>query len=471
MKPARYLFLGHLVQDSSSSFGGQNGENWVDQPFCRDGQGRHTLRGEGQAGALLAMARKLFKRVPRSLGGDDKRLPSAWRTYTTHPCRPPASELRQCVRINPKTAAAEDGALFDLETLPPEVCWPFLLELDLGLPDEAENGAMLAVTVRVLRAWSDGYAWLGRGVARGLGWFTLNQPRVLALTETDNWPDSFRDDPFKYAEELAAGRSKELDTFIEEQKSTGGIIILPDGDWRWRSYNLTLRFGVFAQSDYDGLGALSIGSHAGYDAKPPYPGDEFLLRPTGLKDFSSSHWIPDRFVATTGAKLLPYIPGSAIRGPLRHRLAWWLNRQGGDESALEAFGKLFGYVKKATEGEEKTDARSSALLIRDAFPTSSDSWRMALLPSHAEDEFAGGVYGNALYNRLAVLDAAFTTRVVLEAPRDDDLGKLEKLFKQAQRLASLGFVTVGGASRHGFGHGHWEFEPAPGLRDERETMR
>ncbi len=156
MSRQRYLFLGTLLQESSANFGGRDDdENWVDAPLCLDGKGRYTLRGEGQAGALLAMARKLFKDIPADyLGGCTARTPSVWRTYTSHPEQDDKSlaELRQCVRIDAQTGAADDGALFDLETLPRGVSWPFLLELDLSAVSATQKQRILAITVRALQA-------------------------------------------------------------------------------------------------------------------------------------------------------------------------------------------------------------------------------------------------------------------------------------------------------------------------------
>lgn len=460
----RYLFFGTLVQESSASFGGQEAEGWVDAALCRDGKGRYTLRGEGQAGALLSLARKLFKTLPSNLdrrngqGGRVDHRPSAWRTYTTHP-EPDSlgeAEPRQCVRIDPRTAAADDGALFDLETLPKGVRWPFLLELDTALVNDGEAHRAAAITAHVLRAWAAGYAWFGRGAARGLGWFTLKDARVLTLNDGDVWPNAFTASPFAYAAELwwnAAAepgpkRAVDLAAFLASPERGG---ISSDGDWCWRTYDLALNFGAADPEGYGGLGALSIGSHAGYDLAPPFPEDGRLLTADGLSK-PEGHWRPDRYVATTGADSpLPYIPGSSLRGPLRHRLEWWLGRLGRQDTDRETCRKLFGHI-------DKPQPQSAALLIRDAFPDPESGWRMALLPSHAEDEFSAGTYNNALYNRLAVLNAVFRTRVVLEAPNAAELAELERLFEPARRLAEQGFVAVGGAGRHGFGHGRWKFE-------------
>jgi CRISPR/Cas system CSM-associated protein Csm3 (group 7 of RAMP superfamily) len=453
MDAKRYLFIGELAQKSSASFGGQAAEGWIDAPLCRDGLGRYTLRGEGQAGALLAMARKLFRAIPPELGGVATRKPSAWRTYTSHPdpASLAATEMRQCVSIDPRTAAAQPGALFDMETLPRGLRWPFLLELDLGLVEAERRVQALAVTARVLQAWVDGYAWLGRGVARGTGWFALENLRALELEKQDDWPNAFAASPLAHAAKLAETRQTSNLPKLIQAKNLAAIPA--DGAWRWRSYDLALHFAKPEVASY-GLAALSIGAHAGYDAAPPYLGKS-LLKPEGVTDSEyEKDWKPDRYIAAADSGLLPYIPGSSLRGPLRHKLAWWLRRQGCDPAECEGFARLFGYVKPS-DADTKAKAESGALLIRDAF--AAPDFKLALLRSHAEDEFSGGVYGNALYDRIAVLEAAFTAQLVLEAAGAAQLDDLESLFQPARFLAEHGYAPLGGASRHGFGRGDWQF--------------
>ncbi len=148
----------------------------------------------------------------------------------------------------------------------------------------------------------------------------------------------------------------------------------------------------------------------------------------------------------------PFIPGSALRGPLRHRLDWWLERSDADCAVRKVCRQLFGAVDQAP-------ATAAALLICDAFLTDNNDWRMALLHSHAEDEFSGGTYGSAKYDRLALVNARFTSRFVIEC-REAELADLQALFKIAQNLAELGLTAIGGATRRGFGQGLWKIEQA-----------
>jgi CRISPR/Cas system CSM-associated protein Csm3 (group 7 of RAMP superfamily) len=80
-----------------------------------------------------------------------------------------------------------------------------------------------------------------------------------------------------------------------------------------------------------------------------------------------------------------------------------------------------------------------------------------LLHSHAEDEFSGGAYGSAKYDRLALLNAQFSSRMVIEC-RESELANLTALFKKVCRLAELGLTPVGGATRRGFGQGIWSIK-------------
>ena len=85
-KSYRTIFVGTLVQDSALSTGGTDTLSGVDDPLCRDGEGRFTLRGTTLAGALIATARTLYPKIPPEICVDatnkpDKTplTPSLWR--------------------------------------------------------------------------------------------------------------------------------------------------------------------------------------------------------------------------------------------------------------------------------------------------------------------------------------------------------------------------------------------------------
>jgi CRISPR/Cas system CSM-associated protein Csm3 (group 7 of RAMP superfamily) len=267
--------------------------------------------------------------------------------------------------------------MFDLETLPRGVRWPFLLELDLStVPDNQIQQRLLAITVRVLQAWADKYCWLGGGIARGLGWFRLDDPKILPLRTDDVWPDAFAASPYAHALQLEEQRAVALSQFTTDNK-----LAESDGDWRWQSYTLTLSFYPPNMTDDDvyGTSALSIGSHAVFDVSPPYPGDSHLIKPLDMTDEAyKKEWKPEQYIAATGESKQPFIPGSALRGPLRHRLEWWLNRSHASSAELDLFRQLFGTEEQQPDKPES--ALAAALLICDAILTNDKDWRIMLLP-------------------------------------------------------------------------------------------
>jgi len=462
MSAYRLLIRGTLVQESAASFGGTEQDHWADAPLCRDGLGRYTLRGEGLAGALTAMARKLFRTVPEAiLGGGG--APSVWRPFISHPEQPDTilAELRQCVRIDPETGAADDGAMFDLEILPRGTRWPFLLQVDLNRVPEAQKPAVLAVTARTLKAWENGYCWLGRGVARGLGWCSLQDTKVVSLAASEAWPDAFAAD-YPHG---AAGRLTERGASTLTEFAARAPKIPADGDWRWQEYELVLSFGTGDGEKRYGADLLSVGGHGTIEVDPPWPGLDRLLLPEAMTGKSyEKHWNPDGYPAVSGNSLTPILPGSSLRGPLRHGLARWLRMKAppGAVGVLAPLHRLMGALKGERDAPESDGTEpkhlSSPLLVRDAY-LSDDccDWKMALVHAHAEDEFSGGVFEGSKFDRVALMDAKFKTRMVLEA-RKSEMAELKEILDVALALAEGGWLGVGGAASRGFGGCRWEIE-------------
>jgi len=452
------LIRGELVQISAASFGGNGESDWVDHAVCQDGQQRYTLRGETLAGALAATARRLVNTLPPQIGDGGAKQPSVWRTFTSHPIGNPATAVRQNVRIDKQTGAAADGALFDMETLPSETRWPFVLEIDVARAG-GNAGQVMAATLHALKAWQQGYCWLGRSVARGTGWFCLENTRV-AEVGWDVWPDSRLGDIGKVAaffDGQLHAKSTELTEACLAHPLTAA------GGWSKQAYQLTLTVGETA--DGYGLGWLSVGGHSGdvlaLDIHNDLIDHEHLLMPQApLDEAVTKTWVADHafcFERSNG-NVHPYIPGSSLRGVLRHAAEWWANKHNQPLSVLE---QLFG----ATDG----NSQAAALLVSDAHLVANGAWQAALLKMHAEDEFAGGVYASALFDRLGLVNAQFTARLVLEAktetqqePPQANMAQLTQALQPALELARLGWVGLGGQAARGFGQVQWHIQPLDG---------
>ncbi len=436
-QPYRTLFVGTLVQDSFLSVGGTD-DPWttVDSPFCRDGMDRPTLRGTGLAGALVATLRRLRGTVPSAVSGAvGGGWPSLWRTFHSHPEGDPAPAFRQHVAICAETGAAAEGALFNVETLPPGTRWPFLLEVDTSRDAEAA-----ALARAVLAEWQLGRCWLGREVARGLGWMRLDSlsEYTLSSEHVGQWPQAGQAQDYPdYIARVFAAQSTSLKPVWTEPvgmlEISGRLIAGPR----------TPVEGMDEDEGY-GLDSLSIGGHASDTLVAQH--DANFLAPLGLAA-PAAGFDPDQTVVMverrTGRE--PYVPGSSLRGPLRHALGRLLHASGRPASLVD---RLFG----------SKDKGSARLLIRDAFLVEGAPLHLAWLQQHAEDEFVGGVYGSAKFDRVAVMTGSFAWRMVLEGTVEELREFEENALQPLRELAEDGQIGFGGGQWRGHGWLRWEFD-------------
>lgn len=456
--PYRTLFTGRLVQESFLSLGGTDDPlTTVDSPFCRDGRGWPTLRGSGIAGALVATLRRALNdpdgkkgKLPAYVSDSDQgRQPSVWRFFNSHPQQVVdrhadkiidagnvySYDYRQHVAIHPQTGAAEDQMLFNVETLPPETAWPFLLEVVTTVHADAAELAEDA-----LSHWMAGRCLIGREVARGMGWMRLENLERYDLTtaHADRWPNA------RQAENYADYISK---TFRDCKKTIMPAKAPLPG---WQEYTFTLRAGERDDGEFAGYGidSLSIGGHASEEMVAAWDESSFLT-PDGMDAAKvKTAFDPDFAVVTLekDGKRIPYIPGSSLRGPLRHALARLLKAAGKPDHTLI---RLFG----------KTE-QSARLLIRDAYLATDQQCKLqyAWLQQHAEDEFAGGAYRSSKFDRVAVMQGRFCGRLVIEDAENEDIEGFEAL----KALAEQGQIGIGGGQWRGHGWLRWKFQKTNG---------
>lgn len=470
----RSLYVGELVQTSFMSLGGTD-DPWatVDAPLCRDGANRLTLRGSTLAGALAASLRRVLGQVPKEISGaENGEKTSLWRFFHSHPDNEAAilPDMRQHVAINAQTGAAEDTALFNAETLPPGLVWPFLLEVDTRQslnPKAADELAEIA-----LAEWQAGRCWLGREVARGMGWLELRQLKCYVLQPDDwaHWPNSAQSHDYpSYIARQFAQRQKVLSHRCSELLTlTGSLSAGPRT--------------IADQEPAYGLDSLSIGGHANDDLNAAW--NEDFLAPDGLAD-PQNHFYPDGglIMLQPGAssKPLPYIPGSSLRGVLRHALRRLLvaRRAAGlfDKDVDAVMTDLFGNIKQ-----------SGRLLLKDALPAPDAAFKLAWLQHHAEDEFTAGSYGSAKFDRIAVFQGSFDWQIVLLPARQQEMGSksetgsktgsktesktdkptaasetcaevFEHYLSPLLELARQGQIGLGGGQWHGHGWLTWRIDP------------
>ncbi|SFQ07452.1 CRISPR/Cas system CSM-associated protein Csm3, group 7 of RAMP superfamily [Nitrosomonas cryotolerans] len=421
------LFVGTLVQESFLSVGGNDDPlTIVDSPFCRDGLGRPTLRGTGLAGALIAILRRLDGKVSDTISGSNKgHCSSVWRFFNSHPSSAVKYAFRQHNAIHAQTGAAADNALFNVETLPPGTCWHFILEVDTARDPEAAERARKA-----LAHWATGRCLIGREVARGLGWMRLENlfEYPLTLDHIDHWPCAEKSQNYKaYITE----QFQDIATKVEPTKNS-----LPG----WQE--ITGRVIVGERDNGYGIDSLSIGGHASEELAAAWNND--FLAPDAMDTSKAKDGFdPDFSIVTIEQQdgtRLPYIPGSGLRGPLRHALARLLKARGESETLVET---LFG-----------TTECSAKLLICDVLPDEKSPLRLAWLQHHAEDEFAGGTFKSSKFDRVAVMQASFIWKMVLEDASSVEKKALEELFD----LMHDGQIGIGGSQWRGHGWLRWEID-------------
>jgi CRISPR/Cas system CSM-associated protein Csm3 (group 7 of RAMP superfamily) len=453
----RTLFLGELVQLSGLSTGGSSAARApVDSPFARDGKGRPTLRGTGLAGALFATARKIMV-WPDAQLKQWREMPSRWRFFNSHPAAS-VTGFRQGVGLRQDTGTTAKGVLYDAEVIAPGTRWPFLLEVDTtderGL--EAE-----AIAAAALLEWQDGYCWLGSDVARGLGWMELANLQAvrLPLSSNERWPNS-HDDPFVSARALASkGGVTNLNDIASAAEPAHATAHPGARQWRYLSVRGTLQAGP--RADGYGVDILSVGGHdSGLNAL----NTDTLLAPSQQQQSFRAAFDPDFALATitdAAGSTVPYIPGSGLRGPLRHALSRLLraddktiadpnlrDARGTPESTeTDDVGVLFGSL-----------ARSARLLISDALPQAGTQPVTAWLQHHAEDEFSAGVYGSSKFDRVAVIEGTFEWRMVIETDDAKLYSDLVALLDRLLALAQAGHLPIGSSKWRGAGWVRWSVE-------------
>ncbi|MCS7306404.1 MAG: RAMP superfamily CRISPR-associated protein [Thermoguttaceae bacterium] len=528
-RPYRTLIRGILVQTSALSVGGCPGPESTPEECYRDGAGRLTIPGTSLAGAMIETAARLF---PNLIGPNLKKtllegkitgkrpfLPpqrhpseqeedffqSVWRFSNAHPVDENLhTEWRQGVGIRQATGASatEKRALYDFECVPIGARWKFLLEINTHQGgQEAE-----ALAILTLNEWVGGRCWLGRGSARGPGWFRLDQVEILRLPSSQEflelWPDATTT-PWD-AFDGVSKKCSDKPTWNSAVQQAWTIV--KQRQWQlgqWHYLIIPVRIPVGLAPDGYGLNPLHVGGHPAGQWEMNIPG---LLQPLSAAgpDWRGEQFQPPDapFVATkpissptspSQPQWQPFLPGSSLRGPLRHtvsRLARALGRQVADPNAPPATDPEAQRFRTALKEKQKTQAHladevvrqladpvtqifgleecCSRILISDALLCPPDpgtscstkpSFVLVRTEHHAEDEFTAGVYGTGKFDCDLLVAGTFQFQIVLEAPSLMELHKMVQWLAPALELARLGHLPIGGAKWQGAGWIPWQIGP------------
>lgn len=508
----RTLIRAVIEQSSALSVGGTAGTDGEQESCYRDGLGRLTIPGTSLAGAMIETGARLFPdligaspkggllqgritgkqhQAPRRMAADSEDfLQSVWRFYPSHPVNGQAlTEWRQGVGIRQATGAtaAEKRALYDFECVPAGTRWGFFLEIDTHRGGaEAEALAVLA-----LREWEQGRGWLGRGAARGTGWFRLRNVQVIRLPGTqavlEAWPDNRLplEDAVAGACAAVGGDPTPWEAALKGAQDVAAKQKWRRSDWHYLTIPVTVRAG--ADRDEYGWNPLHVGGHPAGELEIREVGQ---LRPLSVAEGSSwrgeQYQRPDApFVCTRPAnneQWQPFLPGSGIRGALRHAVSRLARARSievidpnvappGDPRAQRFRACLQG-KRQAGYSLSEAEVRGLADPVTQAFGIEELCARVlvsdaALLPDeasftfvraehHAEDEFAGGVYGTGKFDSDLLLRGAMQFRIVVEAPSLEELLPMADALAPALELARLGHLPIGGGKWRGAGWVPWE---------------
>jgi CRISPR/Cas system CSM-associated protein Csm3 (group 7 of RAMP superfamily) len=476
------LIKGTLVQKTAFTIGGNSPHSRVDTPVARDGSNQLTIPGKGLAGALIAVARRLCSDkdilslisegspTEQQKTDQSKRLnESVWHFYNAHPEQGQdlKLEVRTGVGIRQDTGAAAETVKFDTEVVPIGTKWSFCLEID-DYRDKTDKtkGKALELAKLSLRQWQDGFCFLGGDVARGLGWMLLDKIQVYSLTSEHcrDWPNSNKT-PKKALNQITEKyklpvNGLEISNSVQVKDIYRNILkgscIIKVG----------LKDGYKNNKENWGLDTLSIGaSEAGYYLQDDIL-EEKLEDPVRKIENRRADMVLAWTQATNSTHPLPFIPGSSIRGPLRHSLSWWLRGKGEDiadpnatqgaPGAKDTLSRIFGNVEN-----------SAQLLISDASLVNND-YKVWFMEHHAEDEFTAGVFGNSKFNHLCLYSGEFKFEFWSEAKDQAALDLMTNHLKTLQRLGKQNQLPLGGRKwrGHGWIKWDWQLDSSSGENDE-----
>ncbi|WP_432468288.1 RAMP superfamily CRISPR-associated protein [Agarivorans sp. Z349TD_8] len=469
-KAYRIIYSGILKQVSDMSTGGTDISSSVDMPCARDGQGRFIIRGTALAGIMVATAKALGYKVPKSISNDDfgdkSKQPSNWKPFNSYivgsqngQVEQPQTLLRQYVKIDDATGAAENSALFDMEVIPRGTSWQFMLELDTQFADSNSEAENLANAV--LLHWQQHGLFIGRRAVAGTGWFKLEKLHALRLRTKDVclWPDN-SDIPANVFKQLYKDASKH---YIPKISQSGR----PSPSLHRVSYQVTLSAGPnkdLETGEEWGLDGFFIGGHGAeqpLSLEEPRLGaaeakwqDFFQVPPGYTLDPQDT---PDNFFVYN-EQGQPFIPGSSIRGVLRHQIQRNLNSEYREPSENSEIQKQLEALFGSTE-------QSSGLYIGDA-QLSSDKASGIVMHNHAEDEFTAGVFESAKFVRCSVVEGEFTCHIHLENQSKAKLMEQQALLEGAFAYAKQGFLPIGGKQWVDSGWLRLQVEQTVSLQDE-----
>lgn len=360
-------------------------------------------------------------------------------------------KTRAGVGIRHKTGARASGVLYDREVIPAGTKWPLHLRVDwsyvLGNDEGRETEGILGYVLA--KHWAECRCWLGGGAARGLGWCHLEDLKAWRLDE-DNYERWVKSDRTRLPAPL-----------------TEVPVVEPTRSWCFRTLDVDIAFGAYVPEPSEaawGLDMLAIGPHDGERAVQPKGDGVWAKPPWASREDTPDALSTDRAILMEGPR--PLLPGSSVRGPLRH--AFSRAERAAEHTVADPHGAQGKVGVDDVAGQAfGTVDRSSRILIRDA--RAEKDWAAAKLHMHAEDEFSAGSYGSGKRDGVRVLRGVFPVRIVIEGTTPEEVAPLVALIDRQVALGALGHLPIGGHKTRGAGWGRWQ--PKPWVEDDVQKTR
>lgn len=461
----RIIVTGWLVLETPTSLGNGDADGLTDMPLLTDAlEGRALLTGASIAGALRNYLRERWHGYQRDEERDaTNKLSVVTRLFGSleddgeqSPLivddalgEVPRTELRDGVRINPKTRTAfvneqNRGQKFDLELL--EAGTQFKPRFELLLSEGQDRKEMLTALVAALQGFEQREIYLGRRKRRGFGQCHVAgwTVRRYDLTRSDGLLSWLRADLVKTPEEMPTPILQALN----EALKGSGVEIKEDEISRndQRSW-----FTLKAQFALDGSLLIRSGSS--------------LPTTNGKAQPDTTHLHSKR-----NGQPVPVVSGTSVAGVLRHRALRIAKTIGADEGAAgKLVENLFGVDmeelrernKKRRERNRKTGKSepdeqpfASRLQVTEAEVKEVNP----LVQTRVRiDRFTGGAYEGALFNAAPVFaqdkQQALEVSMRLRSPQPSEIGMLLLLLKDlwTSDLAIGGESSVGRGRLRGLG--------------------
>lgn len=405
----RIIIKGDLILETPAHFGAGDKEGLMDMPLALDPfEGKALLTGSSLTGALRSYLREREKGYGKkgskdslymSLFGSQEDNEGEQSFIIVHDSRveKPNVELRDGVKIDPRTRIAKNKNKFDFELIEAGTSFPITVEL---LIPENRRDTLIEGMAIALQGLEKGDIPLGFRKRRGFGQCRINEWRVnrYDLTKPEGLIGWLTDD-------------------IEGQKKGTKISSLlsidePELDQR-EIFNMEAFFSLDSP--------LLIGSSSDESNSP-----------------DSVHLHSKR-----NKKSVPIISGTAMAGALRSRalrIAKTLNNNGNAKKIVE---DLFG-----SDIEFSNDKASASKLITTEKEINNP---LTHVQSRVKiDRFTGGAYHAALFNEQPIFgkdDTGVQLNIQIQQPSNSQIGLLLLLLKDLW----TGDLPIGGKSSIGRG--------------------